>query len=124
MSLDKPDYYNMSKPKTDKELRLRKCFRCGKEKIEEERWRMGVRGILKGKREMTSPVHEESNFWAVRIDDSRGSDLAVGGDGTGPKLFWNKPSAKQFCDKLQKHLELKCSVIRVYAVIDEIHIGK
>ena len=22
----------MSKPKTDKELRLRKCFRCGKEK--------------------------------------------------------------------------------------------
>ena len=28
----KPDYYNMSKPKTDKELRLRKCFRCGKEK--------------------------------------------------------------------------------------------
>ena len=32
MSLDKPDYYNMSKPKTDKELRLRKCFRCGKEK--------------------------------------------------------------------------------------------
>ena len=30
--IDKPDYYNMSKPKVDKELRLRKCFRCGKEK--------------------------------------------------------------------------------------------
>ena len=32
MIMIKPDYYNMSKPKTDKELRLRKCFRCGKEK--------------------------------------------------------------------------------------------
>ena len=30
--IDKPDYYNISKPKVDKELRLRKCFRCGKEK--------------------------------------------------------------------------------------------
>ena len=30
--MDKPDYYNMSKPKAVKELRLRKCFRCGKEK--------------------------------------------------------------------------------------------
>ena len=32
MSLDKPDYYITSKPKAVKELRLRKCFRCGKEK--------------------------------------------------------------------------------------------
>ena len=32
MIMIKPDYYNMSKPKVDKELRLRKCFRCGKEK--------------------------------------------------------------------------------------------
>ena len=31
-TMDKPDYYNMSKPKAVKELRLRKCFRCGKEK--------------------------------------------------------------------------------------------
>lgn len=30
--MDKPDYYNMSKPKEVKELQLRKCFRCGKEK--------------------------------------------------------------------------------------------
>ena len=28
----KPDYYITSKPKEVKELRLRKCFRCGKEK--------------------------------------------------------------------------------------------
>ena len=28
----KPDYYITSKPKVVKELRLRKCFRCGKEK--------------------------------------------------------------------------------------------
>ena len=29
----KPDYYNMSKPKSEaQKLQLRKCFRCGKEK--------------------------------------------------------------------------------------------
>ena len=31
--IDKPDYYNTSKPKSEaQKLRLRKCFRCGKEK--------------------------------------------------------------------------------------------
>ena len=31
--MDKPDYYDMSKPKSEtKKLRLRKCFRCCKEK--------------------------------------------------------------------------------------------
>ena len=28
----KPDYYITSKPKVKDELRLRRCFRCGKEK--------------------------------------------------------------------------------------------
>ena len=30
--ISKPDYYDLSKPKAVEELRLRKCFRCGKEK--------------------------------------------------------------------------------------------
>ena len=30
--MDKPDYYITSKPKVKDEVRLRRCFRCGKEK--------------------------------------------------------------------------------------------
>ena len=31
--IDKPDYYNMSKPKSEvQKLQIRKCYRCGKEK--------------------------------------------------------------------------------------------
>ena len=30
--IDKPDYYITSKPKAKDEIRLRRCFRCGKEK--------------------------------------------------------------------------------------------
>ena len=31
--VDKPDYYNTSKPKSEaQKLQLRKCFHCGKEK--------------------------------------------------------------------------------------------
>ena len=31
-TMDKPDYYITSKPKAKDEVRLRRCFRCGKEK--------------------------------------------------------------------------------------------
>ena len=32
MNFIKPDYYITSKPKVKDEVRLRRCFRCGKEK--------------------------------------------------------------------------------------------
>ena len=31
-TMDKPDYYITSKPKVKDGVRLRRCFRCGKEK--------------------------------------------------------------------------------------------